>query len=57
MGSSFDDVRRYQISLIAAGTPFPDNEEAFVQFVFDNSDWNVQYHQWMGINHPIAWVG
>lgn len=41
MCCSYDEARRYQASLLAAETPFPDNEEAFVQFVFDNADWNV----------------
>lgn len=41
MCCSYDEARRYQASLLAAGTPFPNNEEAFVQFVFDNADWNV----------------
>jgi hypothetical protein len=41
MCCSYDEVRRYQASLLAVESPFPDNEEAFVQFVFDNADWNV----------------
>ena len=41
MCCSYDEARRYQASLLAAQIPFPDNEEALVQFVFDNADWNV----------------
>ena len=51
----YDEARRYQSSLLAAGIPLLDNEEAFVQFVFDNADWNVSYY--MEINHSMACMG
>ena len=38
---SYDEARCYQAFLLNAESPFPDNEAAFVQFVYDNADWNV----------------
>ena len=37
----YDEAICYQASLLNDESPFPDNEEAFAQFVYVNADWNV----------------
>ena len=55
MGFSYDGARSYQASLLDVESPFPDSEEASVQFVCDNADWNTRiFIGWK--HHLIAFI-
>jgi len=51
---SYEEARRYQWSALYGSSPFPTNDDAFVQFVFDNADHNVKSLDGHGTFHSMG---
>ena len=50
----YEEARRYQWSALFGTSPFPDNDDAFVQFIFDNADHNIKSLDGHGTFHSTG---
>ena len=53
---SYGEARRYQWSALFGSSPFPDNDDAFVQFIFHNADHNIKSLDEHGTFHSMGGI-